>query len=92
MTPDTIRQATLALAKDAGTWSDARSTGAALGRTLASQIKARANATEQLNNAATAEIELSLLQLAASADGLLAEVAHSALREMRQKPPYRTPS
>jgi hypothetical protein len=86
MTPDTIRQATRSLAQDAGNWRQARSSGAAFGRALASQIKARAIATEQLNQAAAIEIELCLLQLAASADELEAEIAGSALRELHKNP------
>ena len=82
MTPDTIEEETKALAKYASSWSDARLNGAAFGRALAAQMKARVITTEQINQAAATEIELSLLQLAASADELLAEVANSALREL----------
>ena len=82
MTPDTIRRAAEALAGEACSWRDARTIGAALGRALAAQIKARAIATEQLNQAATMAIEMSLLKLAAGGDELLAELADSALREI----------
>lgn len=86
MTPDTIMKATKALASDTTSWSEARSAGEAFGRALAAQIRARAIATEQMNQAATTEIEMSLLQLAASGDELVAEIADSALRELHLEP------
>jgi hypothetical protein len=85
MTPDTIEKAAEALAKDASNWSEARLNGAAFGRALIAQRKSRVSATEQMNHANATEIEISLLQLAASNSQLLAEVADSALQELRQK-------
>lgn len=86
MTPDTIKKTAWALASDTSSWSEARSAGEAFGRALAAQIKARAIATDQMNQAATTEIEMSLLQLAASGDELVAEIADSALRELHLEP------
>ncbi len=86
MTPDTITKVTATLARDVRTRGEARTAGAGLGRTLAAQVKARAIATEQINLAATTQIELSLLELAASADELMAEIADSALQELHHKP------
>jgi hypothetical protein len=85
MTPDTIEKATEALAKDASNWSEARLNGVASGRALIGQRKSRVSATEQMNHASATEIEMSLLQLAAINDRLLAEVAGSALQELRHK-------
>ena len=82
MTPDMIKRATEALAGEALNTSDARSAGAAFGRALAAQIRAREIATEQMNSAAATTIELSLLQLAASSDERLADVADSALQAL----------
>lgn len=84
MSPETIQKATRTLAQTAASWSDARLNGAALGRALAAQVKVRAVTTELINQAAATQIELALLQLAASADELLGEVTDSALRELHE--------
>lgn len=86
MTPDTIKKTAWALASDTTSWSEARSAGEAFGRTLSAQIRARAIATDQMNQAATTQIEISLLQLAASGDELVSEIADSALRELHIQP------
>lgn len=85
MTPATVKQATQTLARAVENRHAARSEGAALGRTLAAEIRAREVATEQLNAAAAMDLELALLQLAASGDELVAEVADSALHALREQ-------
>ena len=75
MSPETVHKATKTLAQTATSWSNVRLHGAALGRALAAQVKARAITIELINQAAATQIELALLQLAAIADEILGKHA-----------------
>lgn len=83
MTPDRIKIATITLAKGASNLQDARLEGAALGRALAAEIRARDFASRRMNGAAALDMELALLKLAAGQDELVAEIADSALHELQ---------
>jgi hypothetical protein len=85
LAPETIKKGAESLARAVATRSDARSDGAALGRALAAEIRAREAAAEQANNAVVVNMELALLQLAASSNELLAEVADSALQVLQDQ-------
>jgi hypothetical protein len=83
--PDSIRKAAATLAGEVGSFHDARNEGAALGRALAAEMQAREIAAQLFIGSVALDMEMALLRLAASDDELVAEVADSALRVLRER-------
>lgn len=84
MTPVTISEAVYEIGQAAVTWSEARSGGVDLGRSLAGQTAAMGAAREMLNCASDVEIESTLRGLAEGKIPNHAAVARVALVTWRQ--------